>query len=110
MYVWGERSIMCYRCCKNSNIEIFCCLNFFMYIHHSYECLNPACTIFCLKIFKIKNSVTWKNYTTAREKIFNDTGRASFVNERRLFHGSKYAEEIARHGFLDTKSRAGMLA
>jgi hypothetical protein len=44
----------------------------------------------------------------AREKIFNDTGRSRFVNERRLFHGSKYAEEIARHGFLDSKSQAGL--
>ncbi|XP_065344098.1 poly [ADP-ribose] polymerase tankyrase-like isoform X2 [Cloeon dipterum] len=59
---------------------------------------NSGGTFNIKKVFRIKNSSTWNAYKMTRETIFYEMGRQT-VPEKRLFHGSPWAMQIAEQGF-----------
>jgi len=60
-----------------------------------------------LQVYRIKNSTIWNAYKETRARIFQEMGGMTFVPEKRLFHGSPWAMNIAQQGFSLQFANAG---
>jgi hypothetical protein len=52
---------------------------------------------FFLKVFSVNNSYLWNRYIAKRSNIAREMGE--WVPEKRLFHGTTFADDIIRNGF-----------
>lgn len=53
--------------------------------------------LFCWQLYKNKNSNLWDRYAARRDAIAEEMGE--MVPEKRLFHGTGFADKIVENGF-----------